>query len=272
MAIVTTDDRHYKAIADKIRETVSGVSVMPDQMPTAIEHVKSAAHQTGWESGYHNGKSAGYTEGYDSGQEAGYERGRNEGYDSGFANGRAAGIEQGVQAEYDRFWDAYRNNIKESSAANAFSYYGWNDTTYNPNGTLYVGWGANSMYYASRVTDTKVPISLAGVSSNISTLFGNSHVHTVNKLIVDEITPLHNAFTNANNLANITFEGVIAKACNMQWCPLTEASIRDVVEHLSDTATGVTATFNKAAKEAAFTDEEWSALIATKPNWTFSLL
>ena len=28
----------------------------------------------------------------------------------------------------------------------------------------------------------------------------------------------------------------------------------------------------KAAKEAAFTDDEWAALIATKPNWTFALV
>jgi hypothetical protein len=31
-------------------------------------------------------------------------------------------------------------------------------------------------------------------------------------------------------------------------------------------------TFSKKAKEAAFTADEWEALIATKPNWTISLV
>jgi hypothetical protein len=31
-------------------------------------------------------------------------------------------------------------------------------------------------------------------------------------------------------------------------------------------------TFNKTAKESTFTADEWAALIATKSNWTFSLL
>ena len=33
-----------------------------------------------------------------------------------------------------------------------------------------------------------------------------------------------------------------------------------------------TATFNKAAKETAFTDDEWATLIATKPNWNIALV
>ena len=52
---------------------------------------------------------------------------------------------------------------------------------------------------------------------------------------------------------------------------LTKSSITNIVNVLSPTVTGQTATFNKAAKEAAFTDDEWEELIATKPNWTFNL-
>ncbi|MFR8974816.1 MAG: hypothetical protein ACLVG9_02365, partial [Eubacteriales bacterium] len=52
---------------------------------------------------------------------------------------------------------------------------------------------------------------------------------------------------------------------------LTKSSITSVINGLSDTVTGKTATFNQTAKEAAFTNEEWAVLIGTKPNWTFSL-
>lgn len=42
---------------------------------------------------------------------------------------------------------------------------------------------------------------------------------------------------------------------------------------LPDTPTGSYALeFNKSRIEATFSNEEWAALIATKPNWTFSLV
>ena len=81
-----------------------------------------------------------------------------------------------------------------------------------------------------------------------------------------------NMFTNCTSLENIKITGPMYGNVNFQWCPLTADSMRSVVSALSDTATGRAATFNKAAKEAAFTDEEWAALIATKQNWTISLV
>ena len=44
-----------------------------------------------------------------------------------------------------------------------------------------------------------------------------------------------------------------------------------IVAALSTTKTGQTITLRKAAKEAAFTTEEWDALIALRSNWTFNL-
>ena len=49
-------------------------------------------------------------------------------------------------------------------------------------------------------------------------------------------------------------------------------NMQSVINALSSTATGKTIIFQKAAKEAAFTQEEWDALIAAKPNWTISLV
>lgn len=180
-------------------------------------------------------------------------------------------FDAGKQAERHDFFTAYQENIKKTASAYAFTYYGWNDKIYNPVGTIHCGWSANQMYERSNITDTKVPLDMTTLTNNASNMFKDSKIHTTH-LIVAETTPLAATFTNATRLANVTFEGVIGKNCNMQWCPLTADSIRGVVEHLSTTETDRTVTFNKAAKEAAFTQTEWDELIATRPNWTFSLI
>ena len=46
--------------------------------------------------------------------------------------------------------------------------------------------------------------------------------------------------------------------------------ITDIITRL-DNDEGGSCTFSQAVKDAAFTDDEWAALIATKPNWTFTL-
>ncbi|MBE6965534.1 MAG: hypothetical protein E7441_05815 [Ruminococcaceae bacterium] len=66
--------------------------------------------------------------------------------------------------------------------------------------------------------------------------------------------------------------GVINHSISFEWLTLSKESITSIVNALSDSATGQTITFKKSAKEAAFTDTEWTELIATKPNWTLALL
>ncbi len=81
-------------------------------------------------------------------------------------------------------------------------------------------------------------------------------------------------FDGNSKLTDLIFtEGsVIASSISLGYSPLNKASITSVVNALSPTTTGLTATFKKSAKEAAFTADEWAALIATKTNWTFSLV
>jgi hypothetical protein len=63
------------------------------------------------------------------------------------------------------------------------------------------------------------------------------------------------------------------KNFNVHWSPkLSKASIESIINALSSTTSGLTVTISKTAKEAAFTSAEWSALIATKSNWTISLV
>lgn len=67
-------------------------------------------------------------------------------------------------------------------------------------------------------------------------------------------------------------QGKINVSISFEWLILSNESILSIINALSDTALEQTVTFKKSANEAAFTDDEWTALVATKPNWTFALL
>jgi hypothetical protein len=77
-------------------------------------------------------------------------------------------------------------------------------------------------------------------------------------------------------LKNVIFEGTIGCDFNMSIAPiLSKASITNIIEHLSTTTSGLSVTLSKAAVETAFgstTSAEWTSLIATKSNWTISLV
>ena len=82
-----------------------------------------------------------------------------------------------------------------------------------------------------------------------------------------------NAFYYCSNLTNLTFTdgSQIAASVDLHWSPLTRASLESVIAALSDTATGFTASLKQSAVNAAFSWEEWLALVAAKPNWTITL-
>ena len=72
-------------------------------------------------------------------------------------------------------------------------------------------------------------------------------LHTIAKIRTDENTVFNNAFNYCTALKNVTFEGVIGQDINIRWSPLTADSIRSIIEHLSDTASGKTLTLSKKA-------------------------
>jgi hypothetical protein len=98
---------------------------------------------------------------------------------------------------------------------------------------------------------------------------------TIEKIIIkaDGSQKINQGFNACKKLMNISFEGVIGAGISFADCPLlSRESIENVVSVLSNTTTGTTATFNKAAVNVAFTTDEWNALVATKPNWTVTLV
>lgn len=90
-------------------------------------------------------------------------------------------------------------------------------------------------------------------------------------------------FTRCPSLTDITFEGTMLQSFTLGDSPLlSKASCVSAVSCLSDSTSGLTLTLAKIAVDNAFetaegaadgsASDEWIALIATKPNWTISLV
>lgn len=267
MAIVFTDDSHYKAIADMIRGDMGTTRTFkPEEMAQAEDDL----YTTTW------GKACGI--------------------------GRDSGIELGQQEEYDRFWDSYQSNGEKTAYNYAFSYAHWSDETYKPKYTPKPV-NASYMFTNTKITDTKIDVDFSQ-ATNISYCFVGAYyvksigvidtraaknnitqmlaycrqLQTIDKLILldDGSQTFSNVFLECNSLKNIVIEGVIGNSINFQYSPLTAQSLVSVVEHLSDTASGKTATFKQSAIDNADWSttaySSWDELVATKPNWALALV
>ena len=74
------------------------------------------------------------------------------------------------------------------------------------------------------------------------------------------------------NLTTIRFIGTIQNDFGIWDSPLDGDTIRHIVSILSDSVEGKTLTLNRMAVELAMPWEFWDELIATKKNWTISLV
>lgn len=214
--------------------------------------------------------------------------------------------EAGKKSQYDFFWDNYQDYGKRGDYSHAFTSMYWNNDTILPKYDIIVNGSADRMFmnvqgpYRSPLDlvdlfekqGRKMDFSkctrfyytfywayikrLGVIDMTASTtndyVFETPYLQTIEKLIVNENTPFSSRSFHSSALANINeIEGKFGKNMTFAQCPLTKASITNVVNALSSTTSGLTCTFKKTAKESAFTASEWSTLIATKPNWTFSL-
>lgn len=178
---------------------------------------------------------------------------------------------------YDTFWDVLQRNGEESGSNYyyAFTYNQFNDDTYKPKYDIICSTGtrpAQCLFYNNTlITDTKVPIVVKGASA-ASMFYGASNLVTVRKLTLQENVVLTSIFSECTSLENLTIDGTIGNSVDIKDSPLTKKSIESVIEHLSGTKSGLTVTLSQTAVNNAFTEDEWSALEATKSNWTISLV
>ena len=186
--------------------------------------------------------------------------------------------EAGKNAEADAFWEQYQQNGKRKHYINAFAYEAWIDDIYKPKYNIQSGNESSlgSLFYYSEVTDTLVEIDATKAYLSNSLFHNAKKLKTIRKIIVNESNRYNAWFNACYELENITFVGVIGLSIDFSVCTkLSKASITNIVECLSTTASGQTATFSKTAVETAFgsaDSAEWQSLIATKSNWTIVLV
>lgn len=205
--------------------------------------------------------------------------------------------EAGVQAAYDRFWDLYLENGTRTDYRYAFYGIGWTDETYIPKYPLRptnaVGMFANTKIAKRIDVDTSActefvnmfsgangPTSIGTIDTRSANTLNNtfaymSSLKTVEKLILKDDgsqTFSTDCFGWDVVLANIVIEGTIGNSLSMKGCyQLTKDSATSIINALSSSVSGMTLTLQSNVK-TRFTNAEWSALIATKPNWTIALL
>lgn len=217
---------------------------------------------------------------------------------------------KGKQDEYDAFWDALQNNGNRVEYKFAFSQWAaeyirpkYKVTTvsgdiqaifsgasklkkvekeyfsFSPTSTA----SNNYMFLSCTSLLTIEDIGLFANTNNYGTFQGCISLHTIEVFRVSEGSVLEGTFHNCFALENITIEGTIGKAVDFKSCSkLSKASITNIMEHLSTTASGKTATFSKTAVNKAFetasgandgsTSAEWVALKNTRTNWNFTLV
>lgn len=174
-------------------------------------------------------------------------------YDEGYAAGQ--------QAEYDRFWDSYQQETR-TSWDYAFYGIGWTDETYKPKHPI-VG-SIPSAFRGGKFTNTIVPIVVKGSTTNAFTF---SAVVTIPSIDLTEATNTASCFNNASKLVNVTFAGTIPTSLDMSDCPLTNASVQSVIDHLKDLTGATTQTLTLKASVGAEMTEAQKAAISAK-NWT----
>lgn len=164
----------------------------------------------------------------------GYDDGYDDGWDAGYDEGYSTGFEDGKQDEQDRFWDEFQDYGNRTYYSYAFYYrYGWTDKNFKPKYPFTIEY-ASAMFDNSRLTSIVQPIDISNAKANYTGLFKNSTLVTIPKFITAENKTYTDDFTGCTKLKNITFEGVIGRDLNMQWCPLTVESAISIITHLKD--------------------------------------
>lgn len=215
----------------------------------------------------------------------------NAGYDSGY---NKATEENSVYYRMTAWSSIFRGSVlpenvvlraKELSSADQRFSYCFNNATGakyiklicdNPNGML----SMTSAFAVGSVPATLEVVDLTEFYRTISSLHNTfkkqSKLKTIlGALDLNNCTIAYSAFDNCKALEDIEF---MPNTINIsitsfpQSSKLTKASLTSIINGLNADVTGQTLTLSKTAVNNAFTDAEWEALVATKTNWTISLI
>lgn len=240
---------------------------------------------------------------------AGIEAGKASGgdYDSAFA--------AGVKSEYDRFWDSYQDNGKRTDYQNAFSGPGWNNETFKPkyninstysymmfrfskisgdlvellknlNVTITMGKNTNLNYAFQGCNFTRIGDCTSSATGWDQTFASTSTIEIIDSVAstTGTFTKLTNTFQNCTSLREVRFNSIIACTFSMQWCKsLSAESLKNIIEHLSDTLSGFTVTLPSTAEatyNAKYGEGAWLEFAGDgseehpgiRPNWSIAYM
>ena len=179
----------------------------------------------------------------------------------------------GRKNEYNRFWDTYQSNGGVCHGLYMFGGYNWNDDIYNPKYPIKVD-AFSSMYQATSLTDTKVPIDVTyGTGTNL--FFNANKLKNIVKLKVNAANTYNNWFCNCNELENVRFEGTIANSLDIHWSTkLSAESCESIFKCLSANSTGQILTLPAGVQEtynAKYGNGTYAERVMGFPNWEIKL-
>ena len=213
--------------------------------------------------------------------------------------------DKGIDDERRRFWGILTNYGQPTATMRAcFGGRGWTDEIFTPLFGLTPKGDAPYLFNSAYITDIakcfedygtvfdtslvtsttsmfafsivkRIPfLDFSSVSTSNYTFDGATRLEIIEGIKFSERASFSNTFRSCTALKRMIVSGVIAQnGFNVKDSTLLDKeSITSIINTLSSTTSGLTVTLSQTAVNNAFTTEEWDALIATKSNWTITLL
>ena len=227
-----------------------------------------------YDKGREDGGNEAYPIGFAEGKQEGMEQGYREGFRFGREDGIEEGIEQGKQEELANCQAKHFVGTAMGDGTNSISF----EVPFKPD-----------TYLITAINPLATTISIAwyiitGETNNCQENIG------VLRAVNDNATGFAGgSITNTLQLKNVTYKNGVFNYTEREYrynfgknitytliafktgITPKEYTIKQINE-LPDTSTGKVLQYNRTRINENFTTEEWESLIATKPNWTFSLV
>lgn len=298
----------FREVLEIPREYQFPLSEFESMINSALGKTAGENYQQGYEDGKSQGTDEAYWQGYSDGTNNGIEIGKEQGYGEGTDNGITIGREQ----EHTRIWSALQDVTNYGRMFSGLGWkdetfepeqdivvVGYAEALFagmhitdlkgilerrsvkldlSKATNLY-----NCFYDCKKLT--RLPVLDLSSATNVSYMvFSCNELVSVDKLILgNKVTASESFFRGCPKLTDIEVEGELIFSVNLSRSELlSHDSIVSWMNVLSNTTTGKVLTLSKAAVDKAFetsegandgsTSAEWVALVATKPNWTISLV